>query len=192
MKKLYLDLETTGRYYWKHGIHQISGEIVLPNKAPVRFNCHVQPFKGDKINEEALKVSHKTIEDLKKHPKPQEVWEELYALFTSYVNPFDKRDKFYTYAYNSKFDEDFFRQFCKKLNFEFFGALFHSPFNCVMQKAFVVLGDKRPMLKNVKLATVAQYFQIPIEEDKLHDSAYDTRITVALDEKLDYVLKNVY
>lgn len=39
MEKLFFfDLETTGVKYWKNGIHQISGAIVIDGEVKERFN----------------------------------------------------------------------------------------------------------------------------------------------------------
>lgn len=184
VKKLYLDVETTGPYYWVHGIHQLSGEIWV-DKERTFFDYHVKPFGEDVVNDKALEVSHKTIEQLRASPSAREVWSELYGVLTSYVNPFDSKDKFFVYAYNAAFDENFLRQWCLKLGFEFFGALFHSPINCVMQKAFIVLGADRTDLENVKLVSIAKHFGLEIDEERLHDALYDVEVMRRLDTILD-------
>ena len=35
MKLLFFDLETTGIKYWRNGVHQISGEIVISMSAHI-------------------------------------------------------------------------------------------------------------------------------------------------------------
>lgn len=188
MKKLYLDVETTGPNHWEHGVHQISGEIHV-NGIKDFFDYHVRPFGEDKVNMDALAVSGKTLDDLKRGPLARDVWIKLYAQITSYVDPYDKGDKFFTYAYNAAFDEKMFRQWCLKLDFQFFGALFHSPIQCVMHKALAVLGPHRTGLVNVKLSTVAKHFGVEVDDERLHDSLYDVEITRKLDVKLDAKLK---
>lgn len=43
MEKLFFyDLETTGVKYWKNGIHQISGAIVIDGEVKERFNFRVK------------------------------------------------------------------------------------------------------------------------------------------------------
>lgn len=37
MKLLFYDLETTGIKYWRNGIHQISGEIVIDGEVKERL-----------------------------------------------------------------------------------------------------------------------------------------------------------
>lgn len=44
MEKLFVyDLETKGTLFWKHGIHQISGAIVINGEIKERFNFKVRP-----------------------------------------------------------------------------------------------------------------------------------------------------
>ena len=43
MKLLFFDLETTGIKYWRNGVHQISGEIVIDGVTKESFNFNVCP-----------------------------------------------------------------------------------------------------------------------------------------------------
>lgn len=42
-KILFFDLETTGTKFWRNGIHQISGAVVIDGQVKESFNYHVQP-----------------------------------------------------------------------------------------------------------------------------------------------------
>ena len=44
MKLLFFDLETTGIKYWRNGVHQISGEIVIDGVTKESFNFNVCPL----------------------------------------------------------------------------------------------------------------------------------------------------
>ena len=45
MSKLFFyDLETTGTRYWKNGIHQISGAIMIDGEIKEKFNFKVKPL----------------------------------------------------------------------------------------------------------------------------------------------------
>jgi len=184
MKKLYIDVETTGPRYWEHGIHQISGEIHVDGIRDF-FDYNVRPFGEDKINPDSLEVTSRTLQDLIGYPPAREVWQDLYGKLTSYVDPFNKQDKFFTYAYNAAFDESFIRIWLMKLDYQYFGSIFRSPIQCIMHKAFVVLGVERANLRDVQLSTVAQHFGVEVDQERLHDALYDVEITRRLDEKLD-------
>ncbi len=43
MKVLFFDLETTGTLVSRHGIHQISGMVVIDGEIREKFNLHVRP-----------------------------------------------------------------------------------------------------------------------------------------------------
>ena len=55
MKLLFFDLETTGIKYWRNGVHQISGEIVIDGVTKESFNFNVCPHPQCEIEEEALR-----------------------------------------------------------------------------------------------------------------------------------------
>jgi len=184
MKKIYIDLETTGPKHWIHGVHQISG--IIKAKGEINpFDFKVRPFGEDIVDPKALEACNITIERIAKYPKAHYVWDELHTLLKQYINPFDKKDKFICYAYNAPFDESFFRSWLIKQNFLYFGSFFHSPLNCVMQKALVVLGYDRNKLNSNSLSDTCRYFGIEIDESRLHDAIYDVELTVKLDEELD-------
>ena len=56
MKLLFFDLETTGIKYWRNGVHQISGEIVIDGVTKESFNFNVCPHPQCEIEEEALRI----------------------------------------------------------------------------------------------------------------------------------------
>ena len=51
MKLLFFDLETTGIKYWRNGVHQISGEIVIDGVTKESFNFNVCPHPQCEIEE---------------------------------------------------------------------------------------------------------------------------------------------
>ena len=57
MKLVFFDLETTGVNPGKHGIHQISGQIVIDGDVKESFDFHVRPNPVAIIEDEALKVA---------------------------------------------------------------------------------------------------------------------------------------
>lgn len=56
MKLFFYDLETTGTNPARHGIHQISGKIVIDGKEMETFDYHVQPNPKAQIEPKALEV----------------------------------------------------------------------------------------------------------------------------------------
>lgn len=65
MSKLFFyDLETTGTNPGRHGIHQISGEIVIDGKSVETFDFKVQPNPKAQIEDAALAVGGVTREQI--------------------------------------------------------------------------------------------------------------------------------
>jgi DNA polymerase-3 subunit epsilon len=178
MKKCFIDVETTGLSSTQNGIHQISGIIEIGDKLET-FNFHVRPFERDIIVVKALEVSGVTEEDLKtdKYENPRIVYGKFCNLLEKYVDKFDPKDKFLFIAYNAPFDYQFIRQWFTKNGDKYFGSYFVHPPIDVMTLACAAIGSDRFDLINFKLNTVAKYFGIKVEEDKLHDAVYDIQLT---------------
>ena len=78
MKKLFFyDLETTGTNPGRHGIHQISGEIVIDGKTVETFDYKVQPNPKAQIEDAALEVGGVTREQIMAYPPMGQVYTEL-------------------------------------------------------------------------------------------------------------------
>jgi len=159
MEKLFLyDLETTGVKYWKNGIHQIAGMIIIDNQITERFNFHVCPNESAIIQEDALKISNVTKEQVLEYPKMNIVYTQLIELLSKYVNKFDKRDKFHLVGYNiNAFDNAFFRAFFVQNNDNYFGSWFWADsIDC-----YVLASNKfknlRASFENFQQRTVAKH-----------------------------------
>ena len=68
MKVVFFDLETTGTLVNKHGIHQISGMIVIDGEVKETFDFKVQPNPKAEIVQEALDVAGVTKEQILSYP----------------------------------------------------------------------------------------------------------------------------
>lgn len=68
MKIVFFDLETTGTLVNKHGIHQLSGEIVVDGEVKETFDFRVQPNPKAEILQEALDVAGVTKEQILTYP----------------------------------------------------------------------------------------------------------------------------
>ena len=109
MEKLFFyDLETTGLKFWKNGIHQISGSIVINGEIKESFDFKVRPNESSIIDDEALKIGNVTKEQIMAYPSMKEVYSKLIVLLSKYVDKFDKKDKFHLVGYNNaSFDNPF-------------------------------------------------------------------------------------
>lgn len=177
MKALYIDVETTGTQFWKHGIHSISGIIDIDGEIKEEFDFEVQPHPDAKIDDEALKVGGVKIEDFVFYPKMDVVHKQLTVILDKYVDRYDKMDKFHFIGYNASFDNDFLRAFFVQNNDLYFGSLFYSDNIDVMALAGEQLKHIRHTMDDFKLHTVAAKLGIEVDKSKLHKSIYDVHIT---------------
>lgn len=178
MKLLFFDLETTGVNPAKNGIHQISGMIEIDGVEKERFDFHVQPNPKAIIEEQALSVAGVTREQVLDYPPMGEVHKELVAMLGKYVDKFDKKDKFFLVGYNNaSFDNQFLRGFFLQNGDNYFGSWFWSNSIDVMVLASQHLATRRHEMENFKLATVAKFMGINVDDEALHDAYYDIYLT---------------
>lgn len=190
MKLVFFDLETTGTNPGKHGIHQISGQIVIDGVVKESFDFHVQPNPRAMIEDEALKVGGVTREQILAYPPMQQVYQEFVAMLGKYVDKFNKKDKFFLVGYNNAaFDNQFLRGFFLQNGDQYFGSWFWSNSIDVMVLASAYLATRRPEMENFKLSTVAKTLGIVVNDDSLHDAMYDIELTKAV---FDIVTGNQY
>lgn len=85
MKVVFFDLETTGTLVNKHGIHQISGMIVIDGEVKETFDFKVQPNPKAEIVQEALDVAGVTKEQILSYPAMGYVYGQFTAILNKYV-----------------------------------------------------------------------------------------------------------
>lgn len=95
MKLFFVDLETTGTDRDKHGIHQISGAIVIDGKLVREFDFKVAPGPSALIDSRALQVCGVTFDQINSYPPMQEVFAEVEAMILEHINLDDPNDKFF-------------------------------------------------------------------------------------------------
>lgn len=99
MKLLFFDLETTGTLVNKHGIHQLSGAVVIDGEIKEKFNLHVQPNPQAQIEQAALDVAGVTREQIMAYPPMGQVYNEFVNdILSKYVDRYNKTDKFFLLA----------------------------------------------------------------------------------------------
>lgn len=181
MKILFFDLETTGLKPEKHGIHQMSGRIVIDNEVVEKFNFKVQPNPKALIEDEALSIANVTREKIQAYPEMKIVYNQLIEMLARYVDKFDKKDKFFLCGYNNaSFDNQFLRGFFLQNNDNYFGSWFWSNSFDVMVLASKHLASVRYKMPDFKLKTVAKYMGIEVDESRLHDAEYDIELTIGI------------
>lgn len=178
MKLLFFDIETTGVMHWRNGIHQISGCIEIDGEVQEYFDYRVCPNPSCTISDEALAVSNLTKDIVLSYPPMKEVYDHFVGMLGKYVDKYDKSDKFFLVGYNNaSFDNQFLRAFFVQNGDNYFGSWFWSSSLDVMILAGEYLKDRRHLMVDFKLTTVAKFLGIDVDETKLHDAVYDINIT---------------
>lgn len=191
MKLLFFDLETTGTYPGKHGIHQMSGMIVIDGEIKEKFDFKVRPNPQAEILDEALEVAGVTRDQILAYPPMGEVYHQFVdGILAKYVDRYNKTDKFFLVGYNNaSFDNQFLRGFFLQNGDKYFGSWFWANCMDVMVLATPYLAAKRAEMKGFKQGTVAKALGIPVEDEKLHDALYDIEICKAI---FDIVTPNIF
>ena len=184
MKLVHLDLETTGVDVKLHGVCQISGIIEIDNVIKEKFDFLVKPRLNVIYDPGALKVNKRTEEEMQTFEDMESVYKKLITILSKYINKFDKTDKAFIVAYNSKFDVDFLRRWFLDCNDKYFGSWFWSNSIDIMALASEMLKHVRHEMINFKLKTVAEAFEIPINEEEVHDGMYDVEISKQIYDKM--------
>lgn len=181
MKVLFFDLETTGTLVNKHGIHQLSGSVVIDGETKESFDLRVQPNPKAEITQEALDVAGVTKEQILAYPPMGEIYRKFTAMLDKYVSKYDKKDKFFLAGYNNaSFDNQFLRAWFLQNNDKYFGSYFWSNSIDIMVMATPYLASKRAEMENFKQGTVAKTLGIQVDDSKLHDALYDIEICRAI------------
>ena len=187
MKILFFDLETTGIRYWRNGIHQISGEIIIDGESKETFNFHVCPNPKCDVDEEALKVCHVTREQIFSYPDMHEVYQQFVGLLSKYVDKYDRTDKFFLAGYNnSSFDNHFLKACFVQNGDDFFYSWFWVNSIDVMVMATQHLLEERHLMSDFKQETVARTLGISLDPEKLHDALYDIYLTREIYKRLTF------
>jgi len=187
-KKIYFDLETTGLDPIINGIIQIAGIIEVDGKEVEEFNMKLKPFELDVIEEEALKVSGTTREEIKTFEDPNLVYAKITSIFNKYIDKYNRDDKFIVCGYNVRFDINFLKEFFVKNGdnylFSYFGQP-KDPFPVIQYLSAI----GKIISTNNKLSTICEYFKIDIKD--AHDAMVDIKATKTLIEKIDKSLLKI-
>lgn len=179
MKQIFLDVETAGLDKTKHTIIQLSGLIEIDGEVVEEFDWKIKPFPGTFVSKPSLQINNISFEDLKTFPPPEEIYQKFVTLLSKYADKYCREDKFFLIGYNSKFDEEFLRNFFERNGDEYFSSWFWWPSIDVAQIAALLLKEERHKFQNFKLETLARHFGI-FPEGEFHNSLSDSKVTRSL------------
>lgn len=178
IKKIFLDLETTGTEPRLHSIHQISGLVEIDEVIIEEFNYFTQPHPKARYEPAALRIAGKTEEEMKAYPPMKEVHKSFTTMLSKYVDKYDPKDKAFIVGFNNRaFDDFFIRAWFEHCGDEFFGSWFYPDTLDVMPLACEYLLTRRTDMSSFKLKRVAIELGIEVIKEELHNASYDVELT---------------
>jgi len=181
MKYFFLDTETTGLNYKEHGIIQIGGIVEIDGKVEVEIDLKCQPFSFQKISKESLDINKVTVKDIQKFMPPEKAFRELISILDSFVNRYEKDDKFFLVGYNAFFDNCFLHEFFENNHEQYFSSYFWWPPIDVAVLFQEVMKEYRHKFQNFKLENIAAILNIDVT---IHDALSDAKACRELYKRL--------
>ena len=188
-KIIFIDTETGGVNAEKSALIQLSGIIEIDGAEKEKFNFYIKPFENSEVNEKALEVQGRTLEELgtEKYIDESIIYKKFLEILDKYIDKYDKNDKFIVAGYNVKFDIDILKALFERNNNKFLFSYFNSSMlDPLYSVRLLQVAGMLPVLENNKLETWCKYFNIEL---KAHDSLQDITATKKLIEKLVELIK---
>lgn len=188
-KIIFIDTETGGVNAEKSALIQLSGIIEVDGTEKEKFNFYIKPFENSEVNEKALEVQGRTLEELgtEKYIDESIIYKKFLEILDKYIDKYDKNDKFIVAGYNVKFDIDILKALFERNNNKFLFSYFNSSMlDPLYSVRLLQVAGMLPVLENNKLETWCKYFNIEL---KAHDSLQDITATKKLIEKLVELIK---
>jgi len=188
-KIIFIDTETGGINAEKSALIQLSGIIEVDGAEKEKFNFYIKPFENSEVNEKALEVQGRTLEELgtEKYIDESIIYKKFLEILDKYIDKYDKNDKFIVAGYNVKFDIDILKALFERNNNKFLFSYFNSSMlDPLYSVRLLQVAGMLPVLENNKLETWCKYFNIEL---KAHDSLQDITATKKLIEKLVELIK---
>ncbi len=123
-KLIFIDVETTGLVKYIHGIIQLAYIIEIDGVVKKRGSYMINPLSYNReiqITDKALEVNGHTRDGLDEFTDSTEACKEFVAVLNSFIDRFDKTDKFKFVGYNSKFDTGFVQEWFTDSGFDSYG-----------------------------------------------------------------------
>jgi len=186
VKMFWFDTETTGINPLLHSLTEVA--VIYENPAThetAELYIKFQPRPGCQITQEALDVQGITMEELMSRIPYTQGYAHIVDFMNRCVDKYDKFDKMYPCGYNVKFDLDFLQQcFIDNGNKHGIGSYINWRRLDVLDQIYLMDYHGKISLHNYKLATVANYFGIPLIP---HNANNDIIATRAIANKIGMV-----
>lgn len=185
-KELFIDIETSGTNAEQDAIIQIAGIIRIDGVEQERFSWYMYPSPGDRVSQEALDINNLTLEYLQEHGiSQQQGYERFVSILESYIQKFDKSDKFFLKGWKVYFDMEFLSWWFIKNGDNYFFSWAHTlPWDVATY--FITLFEDNFHLLPPKMnqSVAADFLQLPYNKDKLHDAVEDIDLSMRIYDKV--------
>jgi len=174
-KILWIDTETTGLIANHNEIVQLSSIIEVDGDL-TEFNYNIQPLHFDRVEQGAVDTHGITINQMHTFPPQSGIYQEFVDLLDTFVDKYDKEDKFYLGGQNVNYDGEFIRHFFLNNDNLFWFSYIKPGFLELMSLVSLYeVSTGQVEFENYKLETLCKVLGVDI--GKAHDSLYDVIAT---------------
>jgi len=188
-KICWCDVETTGLDCKTQDIIQLAFKIEINRNIVEEGNLFLRPLNESTIDEEALKISNHTKAEVMLFPEARKQYFEFTRILDKYIDKYDKNDKAFFGGYNVYFDYKFLTELSCKLGIKYGIGCYsnHRIQDPLMLIGMLAANGVEFKVKNYKLATMCEYFNIPLNaHDAFSDIEATRTIYYMLINKLSY------
>lgn len=178
MIKIFFDVETTGTNHMKHSIIQLAGIVEVNGQVVEEFDYKVKPHPKALIDDAAMAVNGKTVDEIMQYPEMKVVHKEFTKMLGRFVDKYEKADKMWLIGFNNRaFDDIFLRTFFELCGDNYIGSWFWVDTIDTLCLASQYLLNRRSQMPSFKLKRVAMELGIQVNKEDLHDALNDVRLT---------------
>ncbi|HOZ55189.1 MAG TPA: 3'-5' exonuclease [Clostridia bacterium] len=186
MKIIYIDTETTGLSPVKNDIISLGYIIEIDGIVKKEGYITMRPYSLENIDKRALEINKFELSQILNFEESTMILNKFTKELETYINKYDKTDKFLIIGYNVNFDIDFIRNWFYKAGNPFFASYFSAGCIDVLQMINILDTLNKIDLsecKNKKLDTMCEFFEIKNNEE-FHNALVDIKATKELYLKL--------
>lgn len=190
-KTLWIDVETSGLDPNNCALLQIG--VLIEEHAEIvdRFVTYIQPFKGAKVEPEALKINKIKAKDFSSFPLETAVIKDLMAFLNKHVDDNDPSTKLNIAGFNVGFDIGFLKAFFERhKKTDMFFRYFHKySYDVASDVAKARMLQRMDPDQSMSLKALCREYNVNIKN--AHDAQADILATRELSHKLTETINDV-
>lgn len=107
-KVLIYNIDTTGEFFWLHGIYRITGIILIDNEEVEKFTLEMKPNPAAKIDLKAFKYKSDNPQTIQTFDSMTEGFSAFKFIMEKHLDKFDRKDRFYLVGWGNANKKDSF------------------------------------------------------------------------------------